>query len=223
MNSIFVAIPSYHEADLPATLESAIRMSSGQNVVHLALCEQQTRYAAGYLLARDLPEHVLISVEEVPERLIGLGGARHLAESFFSGEDLQVQTDSHARFDSDWDLSVVEMCARLGPRGIASANMMPDPWSRAGRIPVVRYERFAHGIPAGHVEMIEPPSGRPSELIPSRAIVGGGVVGRAWCAEVPADPHISVLRRRTDVGRATLYPRPRPVRRQSAVPHRDGG
>ena len=100
-----------------------------------------------------------------------------------------MQTDSHTRFDSDWDVRIVELCARLGD-GVASANMMPDPWSHAGRIPVVRYERFTNGIPAGHVEMIEPPSGRLSELIPSRAIVGGGVVGRAWCADVPADPHI---------------------------------
>ena len=187
---IFVAIPSYHDADLPATLDSAIRMSSGRNIVHLAVCEQVTRYASGYLLARELPEHVFVSVEQVGDRLIGLGGARHLAESFFAGEDLQAQTDSHTRFDADWDTRLVELCARLGD-GVASANMMPDPWSRAGRIPVVRYERFTNGIPAGHVEMIEPPSGRLSEMIPSRAIVGGGVVGRAWCADVPADPHIA--------------------------------
>ena len=176
LNTIFVAIPSYHDADLPATLDSAIRMSSGRNIVHLAVCEQVTRYASGYLLARELPEHVFISVEQVGDKLIGLGGARHLAESFFAGEDLQVQTDSHTRFDSDWDTRLVELCARLGD-GVASANMMPDPWSHAGRIPVVRYERFTHGIPAGHVEVIEPPSGRLSEMIPSRAIVGA-----AWSA-----------------------------------------
>ena len=165
-------------------------MSSGRNIVHLAVCEQVTRYAAGYLLARELPEHVLVSVEQVGDKLIGLDGARHLAESFFAGEDLQVQVDAHSRFDADWDTRLVELCDRLGPRGIASANMMPDPWSYAGRIPVVRLERFTNEIPAGHVEMIEPPSGRLSELIPSRAVVGGGVVGRAWCADVPADPHI---------------------------------
>ena len=164
-------------------------MSSGRNVVHLAVCEQVTRYAAAYLMGRDLPEHVFVSVEQVGDRLIGIGGARHLAESFYGGEDLQVQTDSHARFDSDWDVQIVNLCDRLGD-GVSSANMMPDPWSYAGRIPVVRYERSTNGIPAGHVEMIEPPSGRLSELIPSRAIVGGGVVGRAWCADVPADPHI---------------------------------
>ena len=65
LNVIFVAIPSYHDADLPATLDSAIRMSSGQNGVHLAVCEQVTRYASGYLLGRELPEHVFVSVEQV--------------------------------------------------------------------------------------------------------------------------------------------------------------
>ena len=189
LGTIFVAIPSYSDPDLPATLDSAIRMSSGGSIVHLAVCEQVTLYAAGYLLGRELPEHVFVSVDQVGDRLIGLGGARHLAESFYGGEGLQVQVDSHTRFDSDWDVRIVEMCDRLGD-GIASANMPPDPWSYAGRIPVVRLERFANGIPAGHVEMVEPPSGRLSELIPARAVVGGGVVGRAWCADVPADPHI---------------------------------
>ena len=192
--SIFVAIPSYADADLPATLDSAIRMSSGRYVVHLSVCEQVTGYAAGYLLGRHLPPHVLVSVEEVGDKLIGLGGARHLAEWAHSAEDVQVQTDSHTRFDSDWDVRILELCARLGPNGIASANMMPDPWTHAGRIPVVVLDRFAHGpagIPAGKVEMMEPPSGRLDELIPSRAVVGGGVVGRAWCRDVPADPFIA--------------------------------
>ena len=222
MNTIFVAIPSYTDPDLPATLDSAIRMSSGRNVVHLAVCEQVTRYAAAYLMGRDLPEHVFVSVEQVGDRLIGIGGARHLAESFYGGEDLQVQTDSHARFDSDWDVQIVNLCDRLGD-GVSSANMMPDPWSYAGRIPVVRYERSTNGIPAGHVEMIEPPV-RSAIRVDSFPRDCGRRRGRARLVRRRTGrPAHHVRRGRTGARRATLHHRPRSLLRADAVPHRDAG
>ena len=190
-SEIFVAIPSYADPDLPWTLDSAIRASSGAHDVHLSVCEQVTRYGATYCLDRTFPDHVEVSVDNVGNTLIGLGAARSLAEAAYSGEDIQLQVDAHTRFVADWDKTVVRMVDRLGDLAVVSSNMCADPWSAPGRVPVVRFDHIRDAvIPFGEVDLVEPDSGRVAEVYPSRTIMGGSVVGAAWCREVPADPHI---------------------------------
>lgn len=188
MPAIIVTIPSYADPDLPWTLDSAIRASSGSHDVHLSVCEQVTRYGDAYCLDRQLPDHVRVSITAVGRDLIGLGAARSLAESRYGGEEIQLQTDAHTRFDADWDRAVVHMVDHLGGDAIVSSNMAADAWSSPGRIPVVRFDRIEDGIPAGEVEMFLPR--RVDEVLPARTVLGGSVVGKAWCVEVPADPHI---------------------------------
>ena len=190
MPSIFMAIPSYADPELPRTVDSAIRASSGSHPIRVSVAEQVTRYGEAYRMGRLLDEHVDLHIASVGERLIGLGGARQLAESRYAGEDLQVQVDSHARFEADWDVYLVELVDQLGSDAIISQGSWSNPWTDADKVPVCELDRMEGGIPAGHVAMVEPSSGRVDEAYPARTVLGGAIAGRSWCAEVPADPHI---------------------------------
>ena len=190
--NIFVVIPSYADKDIANTLESAIRMSSGRNQLRFSVCEQRTAYVESYRVGRRFPDHVELRVTLVGERLVGVGGARRLAEEWYSGEEYQVQLDAHVRFDTDWDERVVRLLERLGDHAVVSGLNHSDPWRDAGKIPVVRFDHFIDDgcTPFGHVEMVEPESGRLDEAQPARTIIAGALAGAAWCDEVPSDPHI---------------------------------
>ena len=190
MQSIFVSIPSYADPDLPRTIDSVIRSSSGQHSIHISVAEQVTRYAEAYALDRRLDEHVVLDVASVGgAHLLGLGGARNLAETRYNGEHIQVQVDSHARFDSDWDIAIYDLLATADERAVIS-SYRSSPWAYPGSVPVCRFDRIEGGIPRGFVDMVDPDSGRLDQLYPARTVLGGAVVGRAWCDTVPADPHI---------------------------------
>lgn len=189
MPSIYVGIASYADADLYRTLDSAIRMSSGTNKLHFGVCEQVTRYADAYLLSKWLPDHVKVSYEPVGLQLIGIGGARRLAEAAYSDEDIQVQVDSHTRFDGDWDVSASAIVDRVGVKAIVT-GVITSPWKGEDRVPVTRFDKMVADTPTGYSEMVEPSSGRLAEVYPARTVQGAAMVGAAWCAEVPADPHI---------------------------------
>ena len=135
MASIFVTIPSYADPDVHRTIDSAIRSSSGQHAIHISVLEQVTRYTEAYALGRLLAAHVQLDVGLVDQdRLLGVGGARHLAEQCYANEDIQVQVDSHARFDADWDVDVVRLVDRMGDEGVCSSGWS-DPWTFADRCP----------------------------------------------------------------------------------------
>ena len=109
MASIFIGIPSYADPDLPHTIESAVRNQSGLHELHFGICEQVTRYLSAYRLGLVLPDNVRLHVGHVGDKLIGLGGARHLVERHYRGEEYQVQLDAHIRFDANWDDTVVSI------------------------------------------------------------------------------------------------------------------
>ena len=190
-SSIFVVIPSYADPDLPHSLESAIRMSSGHHEVRLSVCEQLTSYVEAFSLSRTLPDHVELRATLVGDRLIGLGGARRLAEEWYAGEEYQIQLDAHIRFDADWDVRVLQTMDRLGPDAIGSNVNHSDPWTARGKVVDRQFDSIdEYLILRGEMSMIEPSTGRLDEALPARSIVPGGMIGAAWCEEVQADPHI---------------------------------
>jgi len=191
MSSVFLAIPSYADPDLPSTIESAVRNSSGRHSLNIAVCEQVTSYCAAYMLGRLMPDNVSLHLTEVNDTMIGVGGARHLAEQHYSGETYQVQTDSHIRFDLDWDDAVIRILRRLPGSAVVSSSAFPNPWQDRHNIPVVVLDRFEDGLPAGHVRMTPPSSGDIDEATPARTVLAGAMYGRAWCVQVPADPGIA--------------------------------
>lgn len=189
--SIFLTIPSYNESDLPRTIDSAIRSSSGQHLLHISVVEQVTRYAEAYMLGRVLDEHVQLDIGLVATNtLLGVGGARHLAERRFADEGIQVQIDAHVRFEADWDVAVVQLVERMGDEAIIS-SVAGDPWTHSDCdcVPVVLLDRMEDGQTLGKTETLS--SGDlVDQPYPSRTVLPCGVVGASWCDEVPADPHI---------------------------------
>ncbi len=187
--AIFMPLAAYAEHDLPRTIESAIGAASGRIALHISVCEQVTRYADAYAVGRWLPDYVRLDIRLVGDRLIGLGGARQLAEERYNGEDYQVQVDAHTRFEADWDVAAVKMLERLGPDAIVTGGQWPEPWTDADKVPVARFDRMENGIPTGNVEMVEP-NGPLDSALPARTVLGHSIMGASWCVEVPADPHI---------------------------------
>ena len=153
--------------------------------------EQVTRYAEAYALGRALPGHIDLHIAFAPHpKLLGLGAARNLAERRYSGEDIQVQIDSHVRFEGDWDVTVCDAIDRAGSRAVIN-GVFSDPWSWDRHIPVSQIDRIEAGIVQGQIGMVEPDSGLLDELRPARSIIPGSMFGAAWCDEVPTDPHIA--------------------------------
>ena len=189
MSSILLTIPSYEEPDLPYTLESAIRMSSGLHTLHISVVEQVTQYVEAYTAGRTLPAHVELDYEMFDKTLIGAGGARYRAELFYDDEEYQVQIDAHARFDPDWDARLLRHLSRLDT-GILTGLGYSTTWMNKRKIPRVVFDHFQDGIPAGHTELDTPPSGSLSDVFPARTVMCGALAGRAWCVDVPADPYM---------------------------------
>ena len=195
MTTIFMGTGSYADPDLPHTLHSAIHQSSGNHEIHISVLEQVTRYADAYLLDFDPPKHVRIDIGMVGDRLIGVGGARSMAEQKYDGEDIQIQIDSHSRFMDNWDEEVVHMIESAGPRSVIS-GMYSNPWQLLNRISVGVAEAYCEEgdcevvCEKGYIRFLEPISGRMDELIPARTILPSGVMGTSWCMEVPTDPYI---------------------------------
>ena len=188
-SSIFVVIAAYADADLPHTLDSAIRAASGQHLIHISVLEEATRYAEAYAVGRYLPEHITLSIGTAGEDvLLGIGGARHLAESKYDSEEFQVQVDAHTRFVTHWDDYVVRLITRLGKTAVVSTGHWPNPWTDSDKVPVVRFDRIENGLPAGHVEMLKPVT--LGDTYPARTVLGHSIMGASWCQDVPSDPHI---------------------------------
>lgn len=191
MASIFLAIPAYAEPALPRTIDSAIRQMSLDHTLHIAVAEQVSSYVEAYALSRILPDEVQLDFALVGDQLIGLGGARSLAETrYYNDEDIQVQVDAHARFEADWDRTVVSLLQQLENKSVITQGSWADPWTDAGKVPVIHFDRFDAGLPAGHIKMIDPGTGVLDEIWPARTVLGGAIAGHAWCREVPADPYI---------------------------------
>ena len=194
--SIFVSIPSYSDPDLPATIDSAIRMSSGRVHIGIGVCEQVSEYAPGWMLGRSLPGHVSVRLSMHGLDVLGLGGARSDIEKLYRGETYVLMIDAHMRFLADWDVALIECYSRLpAGRTLISTLMPADPWNSRYAVPVGNAERFYEEpfeyCPAYEYHLLEP-SDR-GAYYPSRFTHGGSTFGRSWFHEVPEDPYIAFM------------------------------
>ncbi len=103
MASIFVQIPSYHDYELNRTIINAIKESSGLHAINFGV--HVTYFENIDFDIPDLP-NVKIEISKAPKN-IGVGISRHIANSFYSGEDYYLQTDSHMRFEKNWDNNLI--------------------------------------------------------------------------------------------------------------------
>ena len=196
MASIFVNVASYNDPDLPYTIESAIRASSGAHIIHLGICEQVTEYALAWSIGHGpLPLHCEMSFVFYDEELLGVGGARAAAEGLYDGENYILQIDAHTRFDPNWDDILITASSNLPTTaGIISGAMPSDPWlgrteGRNGISVIGCEEMDGDGFPRRKPRMIERPKTK-HQYYPARLITASCIFGPAWVNSVPYDPHI---------------------------------
>lgn len=103
MESIFVQIATYHDYELPNTINDLIEKSSGNNYINFGiyLCYYQKEDI-------DIPKLQNIKVaKEMAPNGIGLGYSRSVAHNFYNGEDYYLQIDSHTKMDKNWDEQII--------------------------------------------------------------------------------------------------------------------
>ena len=95
---IFIQIASYRDAELNATIESAISKAKYPNNLSFGIVEQCSPNDP-------LPKLPLKCeyVRTIKDSISGVGWARNKANSLYNGEEYYLQIDSHTRFVNDWD------------------------------------------------------------------------------------------------------------------------
>lgn len=96
-------LATYHDYELPRTIDDILRKSSGNHQVNIGvfLCY----YNENDITLPKLP-NVKIKTEKAPEG-IGLGYGRLQAHNFYDGEDYYLQIDSHSKMNKDWDEQLI--------------------------------------------------------------------------------------------------------------------
>ena len=114
---IFVQIPAYRDSELASTLA---------DLYHKAANPQQLRVAVLWQRGPDemLPDSVKrlsgLELIQVPsEESRGCNWARSIAQGHWRGEEYTLLLDSHHRFASGWDTTIVNMHRRLEKGGVA--------------------------------------------------------------------------------------------------------
>ena len=97
--SIFIQISSYHDYELPKTIDNFINNSSGKNDiffgVHYVFENEDNIKIQNY-------NNIRFIASKAPDNLSpGLG--RYLAHSLYNNEDYYMVIDSHSRVCKDWD------------------------------------------------------------------------------------------------------------------------
>lgn len=110
MESIFIQIPAYRDYELWNTVADAATKASGRYKlvfgIHNCLLEKDKE---NFPDIPDLAEYAEIRhIESIAPKNIGLQLARMKANETYGGETYYFQTDSHMRFDADWDEGFVK-------------------------------------------------------------------------------------------------------------------
>lgn len=103
MESIFVQIATYHDYELPNTINDILEKSSGNNHINIGvyLCYHKSQDI-------EIPNlsNVKVKTGMAPEG-IGLGYSRLQAHNFYDGETYYLQIDSHSKMNKNWDEQII--------------------------------------------------------------------------------------------------------------------
>lgn len=100
--TIFVSIASYRDSQLTITIDSLLANQSGENVVIIGACMQDTEENYNDFKYKDHPN---VRIKFIPfQEAKGVGFARNLIQQeLFQNEDYFLQIDSHSRAIKNWD------------------------------------------------------------------------------------------------------------------------
>jgi hypothetical protein len=171
MASIFVQIASYHDFELPKTVYDAVRKSSGKHVICFGV--HQT-YIEDYQILIPMVPNFKMSESKAPKD-IGVGRARHLANSSYAGQDYYLQVDAHTRFYQNWDDDLIRNILELQAKGVAKPLLTAYPSSYSYNNRLEEFSDWDRSVTL--ISFQEKPDQFASTLIPSQLAVPseGGV------------------------------------------------
>lgn len=133
METIFVSVASYRDANCGATIRSLYEMAAAPERVFVGTCEQND------LTTRDREECVrwddpmmknyyknLRRIQLSSSDAQGPCYARFLCSLLYRDEDYFMQIDSHSLLVKGWDAKCIDMIRRLPPRSILSYYPIPS-------------------------------------------------------------------------------------------------
>ncbi len=194
--TIFIAIASYNDPELPRTLLDAISMAANPEALRFGICWQADESIPIPLEDFRSDERFRFHDTTV-EASEGGTWARSISQALWDGEDYTLQIDSHMKFEPRWDERLIAMMAELpSEKPLITVNAPLFHYDEDGRL----HRRFDMGVPTSRIRHW---GGDDSPLAPwvdfgppnteawarNRFITGNFLftLGK-WCEEVPQDP-----------------------------------
>lgn len=193
--TLFVAIASYADPELPRTLEDCSAMARWPDGLRFGICWQHDRRAP-IDVDRFKRDARFRFIERTVEESQGGPWARNLAQSLWRGEVYTLQVDSHMKFEPDWDARLIAMLEALpAKKPIITMNAPLFHYDDDGQL----RRNFDMGVPTTKVSSWDESGGwapwfdfgRPNRQQPGRTrfVNGNFAFTRGqWNVEVPQDP-----------------------------------
>lgn len=200
-DSIFVAIASYRDPEINATLRDMLRRADAPGRIRVGVC-LQTEAADLDCQVQEAEYAGQVHVTQVDHhKSQGANWARSLALAHMQNEDYVLLIDSHMRFETGWDTKLLGMLSRCPAEKPVISAYLPnyDPPERRfvhpGEILRVRVKGLAN---AGQAQLVHVTG----QLVPEKDENRGGLYPTPFCVanfifgprsmihEVPIDPHI---------------------------------
>ncbi len=198
--TIFVAIPSYRDAELPLTVARLIAAASRPANLRFGICQQDK--LSDWVDFSQFQGKISIDLYNcLPEESHGLCWALNKCYGMYGGEDYFLQLDAHSEMIEDWDTILIkqdQQCSDIfgGTKNIFSSypagytidkqlNRTLLPLGAASKT-LLHYEE-GRPFPTGHAITLDDPD-RP---VKARYLSGGFMFGAGqFCTEVPYNPEI---------------------------------
>lgn len=186
--SIFVHLVSYRNFDVIPTIRDCIEKSSDKDNLHFGVCLQQDESTPHEII------HPRIKVHSVPSgESRGPGWARSMAQSFYEGQDYQMQIVSGSRFAEGWDEKLI---AALGQTGspkpiITNYPNKYNPASGEKELPEIAFRNQIYQMLAGLPVTWPSPMKGVTSMLPSRWVSNDFFFSHgSHCLDVKADPEL---------------------------------
>lgn len=184
--SIFASVVAYEDPDVWETVTSLI--GQAMDPIRVAIVLQGDDYEQTARDMRELPNTHVLRIPRKAAR--GVGWARHLAQTYYEGEEFYYQTDSHANFHDEWDVALIDMMDSIGKPTVISTYPRSRECYKPDEVTVIEPTFFGDAGLMGRCQDY-PGDTFGYEMIPARLIGGGHLFAPgSFVVDVPHDPQM---------------------------------
>ena len=119
--TIFISVASFRDSECSETLKQAFEKARHPERVTIGVCQQNSDDPAERCLAPDWQTRVR-TISLPASQAKGPTWARYLITTLLTDEAYFLQTDSHTRFEPDWDVSLIQQHTAAVERSVASGG-----------------------------------------------------------------------------------------------------